>query len=1325
MSTPSDHPPAPVLVSPGKKRLRPRPWVFVLLGLLLAVGVFVLPQAINLSLGQQRLKEYAELSLSQAFGRKVTVSGEARLTSLPWMSLRVADLAVADAPGFGPEPFLSVGLVTVDIRIPPLFSRTIMPGAVTLASPTLRLKRDASDRGNWEDLPFFALQDRSGPALGAPDNGGGPHREDAPPGWEVVPLPSGIRIQDATVHFEDRRRGWSGALRHFTLATGRGERFDFHLSFDVTGLDPAVEAHINAKGTAGFDLERQSLSLEGALVESTLSVPGDERFAASPTDEAWRVTLRALVDFDSAQGRLAVRDVTAASADAQLTGRLEIQNLMVRPEATAALALRGQLDGPLGRLIGVAPPPGGEYDPIPPREPSATTNKIRSFLDFSSHSLGGGKKNLREDLALDMEITAGPDRVAVTALSLRFFSAIVTGQGEYLPGERPRLRATLSSEAVNLDRLPWPSGGPTWAIPTAFLQATDGLLRLDARGLTVGGVAVTDAHATAAMENGQIRLYPVSALTPGGTVAADLRGEVRGQALDVTAEVEIMNIAPRPDEPNKKINGQSLRTSVLVANGTVEAHGVKGNMSLTSPDPLAAAKSLGFGRGGGPAQNPLETTARAAFVLVPGRERSWERLELSGLRAHIGPGEIDGKLVVKNTPVPAVDMDLRLQTLDQDILAAISGLAGPSGDSRPRMPRIDASGRISVDKAALRGVEAKNLVVEGTASRDRVEASSISAEMFGGKLSGRVVAALGDQTNKLTVTAALTGADAAALTDKLLAGPCTVTATAEGEGQTLADLLAALKGRIEAEQNKDPKARKPGEAAFSKIKADIGFKGRPGRPENGPTEAPLSYDVTSNILLAGPGTLREVKADAQTVAAFGQGGVLFGQGKLSGTASLFLPGEKGDRTLPVTFATGFTIDPAKKAFAARNLTLEAAGSKGGGKIEKKGPEEGGKLSGSFEFPDINPRDVLPALGLATPPHTAEGDLRHGRLSFQVAETAGGTEIKGIALNLDDTQATGSVLFRNGLGRPKIDLDISHLDWDRYFPPKTGEVKPKGEGQDDPLPLAKIREYDAEARIRFGWLKKGNVTWKNGHTALSARGGVFSIRHEAADFYGGRFLAELKGDARDVVLKTSLDLQIDGFDAATLLKEWAEGDVLASGGTTFVLAIKTNGLTERALRRNISGSARFQVTRGALKIREPGSSPPAQELPPQTPAAQTAPAAPAAKPAEPKFDLLPFSVLSSSYTAREGVAVTSDFLIDGKDMRVTGSGSVDLRDESIDLAVVATLDSGNKVPATVKGPLEDPKLEIDRNKLVGDMVYRVLKGIITLPAKALGKILFID
>ncbi|MEF3698350.1 AsmA family protein [Desulfolutivibrio sp.] len=1334
MTTPVKHPTDPAFAPARGANLRRRLRLAALLGLVLAAGFFALPQIVGFSLGQEKIKEYAELSLSQALGRKVTVGGEVRLSSFPWMMLHADDLTVADAPGFGPEPFLSVSRVTVDIRLLPLFSRIIMPGAITLASPTMHLKRDAADRPNWDGLPFFSAATAPAPTLVSPENGDAPQKADAPAGWEVIPLPSGIRIQDAMVHYDDRRRGFSGALRHFTLATGRGERFDFHLSFDVTGLDPAVEAQIHAKGTAGFDAERLSLSVDGALVEATLAVPGDERFANPAGGEPWRVTLRAAVDCDTAAGSIAVRDLTAAAPDVVLTGSAEVTGLMEHFQATASLALRAALHGPVGLATELGPLAANTGESAPPTPSAAPDEKKRSFLDFSKRLLPAKTTSPLDDLTLEAQLSATADRVSLQSVSLHLRDAAVTGHADYQFGPRPRLTADLHAEGLNLDRLPWGTGGQGFVLPLSFLTDAYGRITLDARDMTLAGVTLPQTALTAASENGQFRLYPLSAITPEGILAADVRGEVRGQALDVTAEAEISQTPP----DGRKTSSRPVRTTTLVLMGTADAARATGNLQLTAHDPLSVARFLGQPESSASAMAaPPGLSCKAAFTLTPGQDRIWDRLDFTGLEARLGPDVISGGVTVKNGPETTVELGLHLETLEPDRLAVLWAAMAPAKNGAPvetsgpttahiAIPAL--SGRITVGKATISGVEAKNLTVEGQYRQGRAEVTSLGGDLFGGKLSGRMEAGLSPAAHRLALNATLTGADSGALTNRLLTGPCTLRLAAEGAGATPTAMLSALSGRVEAEMNRELKpGRKAGDLPLARIKAGIDFKAQ----HNGTPDAPRVYDLTAALTASGPSSLREIKADARGVATLGKDAVQIGQGKLSGTTTLAMPSEKSERGLTVAFGSDFSLDSAKGAFAARNITLDASGTKGTGKLEKKGRDEGGKLSGAFDFPDINPRDLLPALGFAAPLHAANDDLRHGSLTFLVAENAVGTEIKGISLHLDDMRATGTVVLRSGLGRPKIELDVTHLDFDRYFPPQPAAQKPTPANQDVPIDLASLRTYDMEARIRFHFLKKGNLVWKNGVSSLSARGGVFSAHHEAADFFGGRFLADLKGDARDVVLKTSLDLQIDGFDAATFLKEWAEGDVLASGGTTFVLAIKSNGLTERALRRNISGSARFQVTRGALKIRESGSPPPSSPGTGATGApehqnAQSVPTTAAAKTAaEPKFDLLPFSVLSSSYAVREGVAITNDFLIQGKEMRVDGSGYVDLRDESIDLSVAATLESGAKIPATIRGPLEDPKLEIDRSKLFGDMVYRILKGIITMPGKALGKIFNIN
>jgi len=89
-----------------------------------------------------------------------------------------------------------------------------------------------------------------------------------------------------------------------------------------------------------------------------------------------------------------------------------------------------------------------------------------------------------------------------------------------------------------------------------------------------------------------------------------------------------------------------------------------------------------------------------------------------------------------------------------------------------------------------------------------------------------------------------------------------------------------------------------------------------------------------------------------------------------------------------------------------------------------------------------------------------------------------------------------------------------------------------------------------------------------------------------------------------------------------------------------------------------------------------------------------------------------------------VAHTDDFFIDSPRMQVHGKGFVDLRNETINLSVLAALPGDREAPATIIGPLENPKLTVDRGKLVGDFMYRLIQGIVSIPGKALTHILLI-
>ena len=358
---------------------------------------------------------------------------------------------------------------------------------------------------------------------------------------------------------------------------------------------------------------------------------------------------------------------------------------------------------------------------------------------------------------------------------------------------------------------------------------------------------------------------------------------------------------------------------------------------------------------------------------------------------------------------------------------------------------------------------------------------------------------------------------------------------------------------------------------------------------------------------------------------------------------------------------------------------------------------------SLDCANLQPRQVLPAWGVALPADTPADKLAKASLTASGTVDDKAIAIQKLAASLDDTHVTGhGAIDRYDPTRGKWELSVDSLDLDAYAPQKPAAAPPAVAAAErrKPLDFKTLREMALEAKIHFGWLKKGNVTFDASNATFLAKNGLFTFRQESSHFYSGRLFTEVRGDVRDTALKTVIELKLEGIEIARFLKDWAEGDTLASGTGTFVVAARTSGANEEELRGNLAGNGSLQVTRGELKVRDNDHKTGGQ----------------------PSEERIPFDIFSSTWTARGGVAHSDDFRIESPRMLVAGKGQVDLRDETINLSLTASLNGGGQVPATIIGPLDGPKLTIDRSRIIGDMLYRVLQGIVSIPGKAVTRIL---
>src|SRR4029079_13538795 len=85
-------------------------------------------------------------------GRELTLSGDLKLSVFPWVALEAGPATLGDAPGFGPEPFVSIQEARVRVRLLPLLRGKIEVGNVKLDGARIRLITDESGRENWAAL---------------------------------------------------------------------------------------------------------------------------------------------------------------------------------------------------------------------------------------------------------------------------------------------------------------------------------------------------------------------------------------------------------------------------------------------------------------------------------------------------------------------------------------------------------------------------------------------------------------------------------------------------------------------------------------------------------------------------------------------------------------------------------------------------------------------------------------------------------------------------------------------------------------------------------------------------------------------------------------------------------------------------------------------------------------------------------------------------------------------------------------------------------------------------------------------------------------------
>lgn len=239
--------------------------------------------------------------------------------------------------------------------------------------------------------------------------------------------------------------------------------------------------------------------------------------------------------------------------------------------------------------------------------------------------------------------------------------------------------------------------------------------------------------------------------------------------------------------------------------------------------------------------------------------------------------------------------------------------------------------------------------------------------------------------------------------------------------------------------------------------------------------------------------------------------------------------------------------------------------------------------------------------------------------------------------------------------------------------------------DDPIPFGLLRQVDADLRVKVGTLRFDKADYRAIDAHLVIDGGKLRLDPFSAQAPEGRMTATLTADATQAEPRVHLTAHSPGITLRTLLAAMGVRQA-AAGQVEMRLDLTGSGHNPRAIAASLSGMVGVAMAGGTIDTKILGGSV-----------------------GKVSKDLALLDLLGRSggtadirciavrFDARDGVARARTMLLSSSLLTADGGGSINLRDETMDLLLRPQGRMGGtgfRVPVKVVGPLRAPRVDVD-------------------------------
>lgn len=480
----------------------------ILLGLLAVLGIaaaLILPRVIDPNAHRDRIAALVK----EKTGRELAIVGAIGWSVFPWLGVELGAVRLANATGFGEQPFAQVKGMQVRVKLLPLLRKHVEMSTVVLDGLQLNLAKDESGRNNWDDI-LAAAQPAATSA------------EELPRARAAAPLAAfaigGVQVRDAQLVWDDRAAGSRQTIEHLNIQLGAiagTQPADLRVDFQLTDAQPARSARVKLTGVVTVADSHQQIeidTLQLAVTAQGEDLPGGQLAA----------DLSAVLAVDIEKHTFAVRDLLFQVFDLSLRGQIQGSGIGAgTPQFAGTLQLDEFVPRDLLKTLGQKPPATRDADVL-----ASAAAECAFKAGTTSASLSELKIRL-DDTRING--SAGISDFATAAINFDLAVDSID-LDRYLPPRTPGQVQAASVPAQAVASTPAQVGSAAAALlPVETLRG----LQLDGR-LKIGQLKAYQIHSsdvsvTLTANDGLVRAHPASAKMYQGSYNGDVTVDVRGK----------------------------------------------------------------------------------------------------------------------------------------------------------------------------------------------------------------------------------------------------------------------------------------------------------------------------------------------------------------------------------------------------------------------------------------------------------------------------------------------------------------------------------------------------------------------------------------------------------------------------------------------------------------------------------------------------------------------------------------------------------------------------------------------------------------------------